>query len=271
MKDKTCVKCGSDKCIGFVLFHPKELDRLDEVKQRELKENPSAKFKLIRSTNKDGSPDHLFTKFMELHVIVEDNIMVEDVGDTIDKSIKNSITDGDSTNKDGSPTKQNVIVIGDCHAGVSHIEKAFKIHDLIEAIEKISTNTLASTKEIGDAVRKIKLGDPTVFQFESEKDYMRGYIHKLKPHTFEEPSISLSSMCGMDDFAKANPNLGCAGINISEVVTALSNISIDHSETGRMSSKKLKKMWNEAKKRNRPYHEIMELQKAYEEAKKDER
>jgi len=37
------------------------------------------------------------------------------------------------------------------------------------------------------------------------------------------------------------------------------------------SSKKLKRMWNEAKKRNRPHHEIIELQRAYELAKKEGR
>ncbi len=67
-----CIKCGSDNCIGFVLFHPKELGMVPEIKERELIKNPNAEFKLIRSTNRDGKPDNLFTKFMELHVIIKE-------------------------------------------------------------------------------------------------------------------------------------------------------------------------------------------------------
>lgn len=71
MNEKICVKCGSKNCIGFVLFHPKELNRVEKVKQRELKKNSNAKFKLIRSTDRNGNFDGCFTKFMELHVIIE--------------------------------------------------------------------------------------------------------------------------------------------------------------------------------------------------------
>ena len=69
MKNKTCVKCGSDKCIGFYLLHSAEMNKISKLKERELKEDSNTTFKLIRSTDRNGMPDGLFTKFIELHIL----------------------------------------------------------------------------------------------------------------------------------------------------------------------------------------------------------
>ena len=66
-----CVKCGSENCIGFILFHPAEIVDLEMVKKQQLKKYPQAEFEFIRSTDRNGNPDGCLTKFMELHVIVK--------------------------------------------------------------------------------------------------------------------------------------------------------------------------------------------------------
>lgn len=60
-----CEKCGKDNCTGFYLFHPKEMVRISEAKEKERKRNPNCDFVLIDSP----SSGEIFTKFKELHVL----------------------------------------------------------------------------------------------------------------------------------------------------------------------------------------------------------
>lgn len=60
-----CNICKNDKCSGKYLLHPKELFMINEIKERELKENPNRSFILVDSP----SSGEIFTKFKELHVI----------------------------------------------------------------------------------------------------------------------------------------------------------------------------------------------------------
>lgn len=62
-KEQTC-KCGSDKCDGFILFHPSELNQLQDTKDKILKDNPRSTFDLIDSP----SSGETYVKFKELHV-----------------------------------------------------------------------------------------------------------------------------------------------------------------------------------------------------------
>lgn len=60
-----CKICGNDKCCGKYLLHPKELNMIHQIKEKELYENPNRTFILIDSP----SSGEIFTKFKELHVI----------------------------------------------------------------------------------------------------------------------------------------------------------------------------------------------------------
>lgn len=57
-------KCGNRNCKGFILLHQKELKKIDEIKKRELEEDPDCRFELMDSP----SSGEIFTKFYELHV-----------------------------------------------------------------------------------------------------------------------------------------------------------------------------------------------------------
>lgn len=60
-------KCGDPRCSGFYLLHPKELCKLSEIKNRELKNNQNCIFIL-----KDSQPSgEIYTKFKELHVLIQ--------------------------------------------------------------------------------------------------------------------------------------------------------------------------------------------------------
>lgn len=54
-----CNICGNDKCSGKYLLHPKEIFMINEIKERELKENPNRSFILVDSP----SSGEIFTKF----------------------------------------------------------------------------------------------------------------------------------------------------------------------------------------------------------------
>lgn len=60
-------KCGRDKCTGYYLLHVKELNEstLEEIKKKELKENPNYVFDLIDSPSSGETPG----TFKELHVL----------------------------------------------------------------------------------------------------------------------------------------------------------------------------------------------------------
>ncbi|GEM_PF-4398490 len=60
-----CKNCKIDKSIGFYLLHPAEFHKIDSLKDKHLKDNPSSKFELIVSP----SSGETFTRFKELHVI----------------------------------------------------------------------------------------------------------------------------------------------------------------------------------------------------------
>ena len=56
-------KCGNNRCTGYYLLHPKEMNCIPEIKKKELEKNTDYTFKLIES------PGNLYVKFMELHVL----------------------------------------------------------------------------------------------------------------------------------------------------------------------------------------------------------
>ena len=58
-------KCGRAKCTGYYLLHYKELNRVEEIKEKELKENPNCIFDLIDSPSSGETPG----TFKELHVL----------------------------------------------------------------------------------------------------------------------------------------------------------------------------------------------------------
>lgn len=60
-----CSICKNNNCIGKYLLHPKEMDRIPEIKAKVLSENPNRKFVLLPSP----SSGEIFTKFWELHII----------------------------------------------------------------------------------------------------------------------------------------------------------------------------------------------------------
>ncbi len=62
--NKLC-KCGNAKCTGFYLLHPKELEKIPDIKETELANDPECTFNLIDSP----SSGEIYVKFKELHVI----------------------------------------------------------------------------------------------------------------------------------------------------------------------------------------------------------
>lgn len=60
---KVC-KCGNKDCLGFILLHPHELNKLDMIKASVKKEKGDVEFDLKISP----SSGEIFTTFYELHV-----------------------------------------------------------------------------------------------------------------------------------------------------------------------------------------------------------
>ena len=60
-----CKVCGNDRCIKRYLLHPKELEKILDIKNKEMKENNQRAFVLLDSP---GSGE-IFVRFKELHVI----------------------------------------------------------------------------------------------------------------------------------------------------------------------------------------------------------
>lgn len=60
-----CGRCGRANCTGYYLLHRAELCKIDEIKEKELKENPNCIFDLIDSPSSGETPG----TFKELHVL----------------------------------------------------------------------------------------------------------------------------------------------------------------------------------------------------------
>lgn len=60
-----CGRCGKANCTGYYLLHKAELCKIDEIKEKELKENPNCIFDLIDSPSSGETPG----TFKELHVL----------------------------------------------------------------------------------------------------------------------------------------------------------------------------------------------------------
>lgn len=60
-----CGRCGRANCTGYYLLHKAELCKIDEIKEKELKENPNCIFDLIDSPSSGETPG----TFKELHVL----------------------------------------------------------------------------------------------------------------------------------------------------------------------------------------------------------
>lgn len=60
-----CGRCGRANCMGYYLLHKAELCKIDEIKEKELKENPNCIFDLIDSPSSGETPG----TFKELHVL----------------------------------------------------------------------------------------------------------------------------------------------------------------------------------------------------------
>lgn len=68
-----CKVCGSSRCIGKYLLHPKELGFILRTKETHLKINPKRDFRLVDSP----SSGEVFTRFKELHIIAAPDEDVE--------------------------------------------------------------------------------------------------------------------------------------------------------------------------------------------------
>lgn len=92
-----CKICGSDRCIGKYLLHPKEMIFISRIKSAELKVCKERTFHLVDSP----SSGELFTTFKELHVtagpeedldnLPEVHVYVEDLVEQINKPRKTTI------------------------------------------------------------------------------------------------------------------------------------------------------------------------------------
>lgn len=60
-----CGRCGRANCTGYYLLHKAELCKINEIKEKELKENPDCIFDLIDSPSSGETPG----TFKELHVL----------------------------------------------------------------------------------------------------------------------------------------------------------------------------------------------------------
>lgn len=60
-----CGRCGRANCTGYYLLHKAELCKIDEIKEKELEENPNCIFDLIDSPSSGETPG----TFKELHVL----------------------------------------------------------------------------------------------------------------------------------------------------------------------------------------------------------
>lgn len=61
----SCKRCEFEGCIGYYLLHPAEFGKIEELKQKQLAEDPNATFELIQSP----SSGEVYTRFKELHII----------------------------------------------------------------------------------------------------------------------------------------------------------------------------------------------------------
>lgn len=60
-----CGRCGRANRTGYYLLHKAELCKINEIKEKELKENPNCIFDLIDSPSSGETPG----TFKELHVL----------------------------------------------------------------------------------------------------------------------------------------------------------------------------------------------------------
>jgi hypothetical protein len=70
MAEEGCQRCKKPGCIGYVLFHPKELPQLEQVKKDLTEKYGEVRFDLVDSP----SSGEIFTKFKELHLFKEGTI-----------------------------------------------------------------------------------------------------------------------------------------------------------------------------------------------------
>lgn len=90
-------------------------------------------------------------------------------------------------------------------------------------------------------------------------------IDSLKERTLRSSGVA-------EELLDIQVKAGCLSTSLINVANAMKNISSEYIPSDkRLSSKKLKKLWNEAKKHNKSYHEIKELQEAYITAKREGR
>ncbi len=75
-----CKICGSDRCIGKYLLHPREMCFIPRIEEKHLQINPKRTFMVVPSP-----PDILFTRFKEVHVIAAPD---EDVEIARNESVK---------------------------------------------------------------------------------------------------------------------------------------------------------------------------------------
>lgn len=64
-----CNVCGSDRCMGKYLLHPKEMIFISRIKEENLKINKKRDFMIVNSP----SSGEIFTTFKEVHVIAASN------------------------------------------------------------------------------------------------------------------------------------------------------------------------------------------------------
>lgn len=70
MASREVCKCGRKECTGFYLFHQKEMDKIFEIKKKEVEahKNNRLEFDLMDSP----SSGEIYTRFKELHVLAYD-------------------------------------------------------------------------------------------------------------------------------------------------------------------------------------------------------
>lgn len=62
-----CKRCGRENCTGYYLLHPAEMIHIPEIEAKEREKNQKCRFDLTESP----SSGEIFTKFHELHVLVD--------------------------------------------------------------------------------------------------------------------------------------------------------------------------------------------------------
>ena len=70
MASREVCKCGRKECTGFYLLRPKEMDKIFEIKKKEVEahKNNRLEFDLVDSP----SSGEIYTRFKELHVLAYD-------------------------------------------------------------------------------------------------------------------------------------------------------------------------------------------------------